>query len=352
MAFSPGRFVDEGHGTFDESTGRVTFPSGIQYEVNTGKYYLPSKDGSGLVEAKGSGMGGTWSSPWATANINDLSKGPALTQAAKDTFNNQWSSISGQTSISAEDFQKAMQVVNSTSRSTNFLTHSVLPAAALFAGGVALGGLGGAAAAGTGAGSGTTAFGAPVGSGLGAGGAAATTAGSGGAAAAAGVNSGGALGSGTGVTGALGGGGSTAAAGASAAGGAGSSIFSGLGKAKDIANIVNAVGTVGGLVTAATTKPPAIPTEGADAAAARASQLEDLARADAALNSVRKRSQMGRYGARAFRTSAFDRLGGALHLQRATGPTQASPTGGLTHTGGTNRIGGPQYGFRVPTRNP
>lgn len=58
------------------------------------------------------------------------------------------------------------------------------------------------------------------------------------------------------------------------------------------------------------------PTTAEQAAAQR--QATDLANTDSALNTVRKRSLLGRYGARAFRTSALDRQSNIFGAQKTT----------------------------------
>jgi hypothetical protein len=117
-----------------------------------------------------------------------------------------------------------------------------------------------------------------------------------------------------------------AAPAAGAAAGAGSTLST-------IGTIANTVGTIGSLVTPLLTPRPDMPSEPAGADAARARGLEELARADAALNAARKRSQRGVYGARFFRTSALDRLGNAMFLTRPQ-----RPLAGTTNPAGPNPI--------------
>lgn len=143
---------------------------------------------------------------------------------------------------------------------------------------------------------------------------------------AAGGGGGAAAGAGPGV---MGGAAEIAAAGGAAAPAAGAAAGAGAGGILGtIGNIANVVGTVGSLATTIFGPKPSMPGEPAGAAEARARQNEELARADAALNAARKRSQRGLYGPRAFRTSALDRLGNTLFLTRAgSGQRPARPGG-------------------------
>lgn len=111
----------------------------------------------------------------------------------------------------------------------------------------------------------------------------------------------------------------------------------------NLGNIAGAVGSVGGLLTSVLTPQPPSPSEDPLVATARRSQAEELARVDASLNAVRKRSQMGKYGARFFRTSAMDRLGNSMFLQRSQGPTTQGPAAPATI------LTPPKTEFRIPT---
>lgn len=129
-------------GHYDQSTGRLVASNGYAYDPAVGTWFDPQGKDTGVTF----GFGSTYGMDYGGPVIPGLGGTSALAAGNKNLD---------------PQLKQAIQALGSSRPETNFLTHSVLPAAALFAGGLALAPAGAAAGA-AGATSGSTAFGAPA----------------------------------------------------------------------------------------------------------------------------------------------------------------------------------------------